>query len=279
MRIRELTLQNYRVYAERPPFSFSDRFTVVAGINGRGKTALLDGLALLCSRFLPHVSSARSGYRPITSRDVHAGTVSAELNMKVTCAGIPIEYKLTYDKEREKIKTTKLSAVVKREVRNAYGDPTRADDAAPLVVYYTTDRAGYRLPKKLPTEVPRGQASAYTGALFNRTVNFRDFMVRYRSAVTVERTERWDNPDYLGDRAVAAISYAHSLPFWATVKTYGSKRSRFACWSTKTDVALGLVAIIGRGAVLLGDDLRPWPTAGASEPSCSTSRFMVPAWF
>ena len=208
MRIRELTLRNFRVYAEPPPFKFADRFTVVAGINGRGKTALLDGLALLCSRFLPHVSSARSGYRTITPREVHVGAVSAGLGMKVICAGIPLKYKLTYDKERRRIKTTKLSAVVKRVVRQAYGDPTRDDDAAPLAVYYTTDRAGYRLPKKLPPEVPRGQAAAYSGALFNRTVNFRDFMVRYRSAVTVERTERGDNPSYLGDRAVAAISRA-----------------------------------------------------------------------
>ena len=214
MRIRELTLRNYRVYVEPPPFKFADRFTVVAGINGKGKTALLDGLALLCSRFLPHVTSVRSGYRTITPSDVHIGTVSAELGMKVNCGGIPIEYKLTYDKERRKKETTKLPAAVKREVRKAYGDPARADDvapldgAAPLAVYYTTDRAGYRLPKKLPTEVPRGQAAAYSGALFNRTVNFRDFMARYRSAVTVERTERGDNPNYLGDRAVAAISHA-----------------------------------------------------------------------
>ena len=208
MRIRELTLRNYRVYAEQPSFEFADRFTIVAGINGRGKTALLDGLALLCSRFLPQVSSARSGYRTITPSEVHIGTVSAELGMKVNCAGIPIEYKLTYDKGRRKKETTKLPAAVKREVRNAYGDPTRSDDAAPLAVYYTTDRAGYHLPKKLPTEVPRGQAAAYSGALFNRTVNYRDFMARYRSAVTVERTEQGDNPNYLGDRAVAAISHA-----------------------------------------------------------------------
>ena len=208
MRIRELTLHNYRGYAEQPPFKFADRFTVVAGINGRGKTALLDGLAILCSRFLPHVSSARSGYRTITPREVHIGAVSAELGMKVTCAGIPIEYHLTYNKESRQIKTTKLLAAVKQEVKQAYGDPTRADDAAPLAVYYTTDRAGYRLPKKLPTEVPRGQAAAYSGALFNRTVNFRDFMARYRSAVTVERAERMDNPNYLGDSAVAAISDA-----------------------------------------------------------------------
>ena len=208
MRIRELTLRNYRAYAEHPPFRFTDRFTVVAGINGRGKTALLDGLAILCSRFLPHVSSARSGYRTMTPKEVHVGAVSAGLGMKVICAGNPIEYKLTYDKESRRIKTTKLSAVVKRVVRQAYGDPTRADDEAPLAVYYTTDRAGYRLPRKLPTEVPRGQAAAYSGALLNRTVNFQDFMARYRSAVTVERTERGDNLNYLGDRAVAAISGA-----------------------------------------------------------------------
>ena len=208
MKIREFTLRNYRVYAEQPPFSFEDGFTVVAGINGRGKTALLEGLALLCSRFLPQVSAARSGYRAITPSEVHTDTVFAELCMKVNCAEIPIEYKLTYDKKRRKIETAKLSAAVKREVRKAYGDPARADDAAPLAVYYTTDRAGYRLPKKLPTEVPRDQAAAYSGALLNRTVNFRDFMARYRSEVTVERTERRNNPNYLGAQAVAAISHA-----------------------------------------------------------------------
>jgi predicted ATP-binding protein involved in virulence len=208
MRIRELTLHNYRVHATPPAFHFADRFTVVAGINGRGKTALLDGLALLCSRFLPLVSPARSGYRTITPSEVNLEATSAELQMKVICAGIPLEYKLTYDKERRRIMPTKLLPAVKREVRNAYGDPTRADDAAPLAVYYTTDRAGYRLPKKLPAEVPRGQAAAYSGALFSRTVNFRDFMARYRSAVTVERTERADNPNFLGNRAVEAISQA-----------------------------------------------------------------------
>ena len=208
MRIRELNLRNYRAYAEHPPFKFADRFTVVAGINGRGKTALLDGIALLCSRFLPLVSSARRGYRTITPSEVHLGTESAELGMNVNCAGIPIYYKLTYDKERRKIKPTRLPAAVKREVRNAYRNSARADDGEPLAVYYTTDRAGYRLPKKLPTEVPRGQAAAYSGALTNRTVNFRDFMARYRSAVTVERAERSDNPNYLGNPAVAAISNA-----------------------------------------------------------------------
>jgi len=208
MRIRELTLRNYRVHAAPPTFHFAEQFTVVAGINGRGKTTLLDGLALLCSRFLPLVSPARSGYRTITPSEVNVGAMFAELKMKVICAGIPLEYQLNYEKERRWITPTKLPTAVRREVINAYNDPSRSGEAAPLAVYYTTDRAGYRLPKKLPAEVPRGLAAAYSGALFNRTVNFRDFMARYRSAITVERAEQADNPNYLGNRAIEAISQA-----------------------------------------------------------------------
>ena len=205
MRIRELTLVNYRAFADPAPFKFSDRFTVVAGINGRGKTALLDALALLSSRFLPLVSPALSGYRTINPSEIHEEANTAELTMKVNCAGIPAEYGVTYERENRKLKKTSLPPALKQAIRFAYGDPNRADDAAPLVVYYTTDRAGYRLPKKLPREVPKGQAAAYAGALFSRTVNFRDFMARYRNTVIMENDVRGQNPDYLGDRARLAI--------------------------------------------------------------------------
>lgn len=208
MRIRELTLRNYRVFGDPPPFRFSEHFTVIAGINGQGKTALLDGIALLASRLLPLISPARSGYRAISQSDVHKDEATAELSMKVNCAGFPLTYEGTYNREKRKLTTTRLPMSVKREVRNAYGDPSRADDAAPLAIYYTTDRAGYRLPKKLPNELPRGQAAAYAGALFNRTVNFRDFMARYRSRIIVEESERIANPSFLGSGAVAAISQA-----------------------------------------------------------------------
>jgi predicted ATP-binding protein involved in virulence len=208
MRIREFTVKNFRGYAEPPAFRFSDRFTVIAGINGRGKTAMLDGLALLCSRLLPQVSPAQGGYRSIEPSDLHQGEGSAELAMKANCAGIPIEYKLTYTREPRRVISTKLPAAVKREIQTAYGDPNRADDAAPLAVYYTTDRAGYRLPKTLPTVVPRGQAAAYSGALSNRTVNFRDFMSRYRSAIILQNEQREANPNYLGGRIVAILAEA-----------------------------------------------------------------------
>lgn len=208
MRIRELTIQNYRAFGERQTFPFSPNFTAIAGINGRGKTSLLDGLALLASRILPHISPARSGYRSLSHLDLHDGHGLLSLSMKINCGDIPIEFGITLEEGAKTPEVTKLSPAVKKAARNVYGNPKRADDAAPLVVYFTTDRAGYRLPKKLPAEVARGQAAAYAGALFNRTVNFRDFMARYRSAIVLQEDEMRTNPSYLGDRAVGVISEA-----------------------------------------------------------------------
>ena len=191
MRIDELTLINYRAFAQPTTFDFKEHFTVIAGINGRGKTSILNCLALLSSRFLPMVSPApaRRGYLKIKPSDVHMNTLSVELTMKVSCAKIPLKYKLSYSKEKRKITPTNLSEVVKHEVRKAYGDQSRADDVAPLVVYYTTDRARYSLPKKLPTKLPQGQAVAYIDALSTRIVDYRDFMARYRMWSIMENAE------------------------------------------------------------------------------------------
>jgi AAA domain len=121
MRIRELTIQNYRAFGEVRTFPFGSNFTAIAGINGRGKTALLDGLALLASRLLPHISPARSGYRSIATSDIHEGREKASLSMKVNCAGIPIEYAISLGKDEKSPQVTHLPASVKKAVRSAYG--------------------------------------------------------------------------------------------------------------------------------------------------------------
>lgn len=182
MRILEINIENYRAFGETQKFIFQPNLTVIAGINGRGKTAILESSCLILSRLLPLISPAKSGYRSITPLDVHEGQTDVNISIKVNCAGIPLEYSLHYNKDSRKIELTKLSKVVKDEIKRAYGDPSRADDQAPLVVYYTTDRAGYRFPKALPEAVPSGQAMAYSGALKNRTVDYKDLMARVNVA-------------------------------------------------------------------------------------------------
>lgn len=184
MRILELKIKNYRAFKDEVRFSFKENLTVIAGINGRGKTAIIESLALILSRLLPQISPAKSGFRPVGVMDVHEGENGFEISIKSNCAGIPLDYDISYDTETKKVIKTKLLPTVKTAIKNAYGDPSRSDDQAPLVVYFTTDRAGYWFPRKEPQAVPFGQSMAYNGALSNRTVDYKDFIARFRVVST-----------------------------------------------------------------------------------------------
>lgn len=179
MILRTLELTNFRAFPSQK-FNFSDRVTVIAGVNGRGKSSVLDALSLLLSRLLPQVTPARGGYKYLQPKDIHHGRCSTKLELAVSFEQIPIDYTVDYDLTGGQ-RPTKLLPQVKRAVRRIYGDPEHEGDAAPIAVHYTTDRAAYRLPKRLLLGISQDQRAAYHGALFNRQVDFRDFMSRLRA--------------------------------------------------------------------------------------------------
>lgn len=179
MILKELVASNYRAFKDER-FQFSNRVTVIAGVNGRGKSSILDGLALLLSRLLPQVTPAKGGYKYFRPQDIHNGASELNLGLSATFENIPIDFSIDYDLQRGQ-RPTKLLPQVKREIRRIYGNPQRMGDAAPIAVFYTTDRAAYRLPKKLIKGLPETQIAAYHGALSSRQIDFRDFMSRYRT--------------------------------------------------------------------------------------------------
>ncbi|NWK76918.1 AAA family ATPase [Aquitalea sp. LB_tupeE] len=204
MILRELEVSNYRPFrSER--FAFSERVTVIAGVNGRGKSAILDALSLLLSRLLPQVTPARGGYKYLKPQDVHQGEHALKISLSASFEDIPVEFAIDYD-PAEGQRPGKLLPQIKREIRRIYGDPQRAGDAAPIAVYYTTDRAAYRLPKRLLTGLPQSQSAAYHGALFNRQIDFRDFMSRYRG--WADSIVRGEDRDQKNQRTLETIDRA-----------------------------------------------------------------------
>ena len=180
MKIHRFTVTNFRGFAGEKTFQLSERITVVAGVNGRGKTAVLDGLAMLISRLFRALGLSTGNQRTIAATDVSGNAEDASLSMKANCAGIPLEFNVDFRPDSKTVRATNLSKAVKRQIMNNYDDPARADDQASVAIYYTTDRAGLRLPRSLPTELPAGQQLAHNGALSNRMVDYRDFMARFR---------------------------------------------------------------------------------------------------
>lgn len=180
MKISKVTVTNFRGFNGEHSFPVSGQFTVIAGVNGRGKTALLDGIALLISRLFRLLGLSAGNQRTISATDVFGGREDACLSMRANCAGIPLAFSVAFRPDSKNVLASKISKPIRRQIRNNYGDPTRADDQAPVAIYYTTDRAGLRLPRSIPTEVPIGQQLAHNGALSNRMVDYRDLMARFR---------------------------------------------------------------------------------------------------
>lgn len=215
MILRELEVSNYRPFRSEH-FAFSDRVTVIAGVNGRGKSAILDGLSLLLTRLLPQVTPAKGGYKYLRPQDVHQGEHALKISLSASFEDIPVDFTIDYDPAGGQ-RPTKLLPQIKREIRRIYGDPQRAGDAAPIAVYYTTDRAAYRLPKRLLTGLPQDQRAAYHGALFNRQIDFRDFMSRYRG--WADSIARGEDRDQKNQRTINTINRAVSefLPGFSDV--------------------------------------------------------------
>lgn len=179
MRIRNLTLSNYRVFQGDQRFSFGSQFIGIAGINGRGKTAILDGIALVLSWFLRSLRLSPDRPRRFKDTDLNSAAKTAALAMQLSCVDIPVEFKLRYSSETERITPTRLAPGLVRTLVSIYGDPSRAGDQSPMAVYYTTDRAGFRLPRVLPETLPRGQQRAYAGALRDRVIDYKELISSY----------------------------------------------------------------------------------------------------
>jgi predicted ATP-binding protein involved in virulence len=208
VKIRELTLHQFRGFDQPEPFTFSERFTVIAGVNGRGKTSLLDALALAMSRLLPQIAPLVRGFRPFAAQDIKLGSDRASVALKANCASYPVDFRVEMIAGKGRVKPKRLPSQLRKAIQAAYGpDKSRSTDAAPLAVYFTTDRAWFRRPKNLPAHLPTNQGLAFEGALINRTINYRDFMARLR--VSIETADgKEDNKHYLGDRALEAMQQA-----------------------------------------------------------------------
>lgn len=117
MKIRTLRLKNYHGFEQRE-FDFSDKFTVLIGDNGTGKTAILDGIAVALGGFLGGIADVNS--RNILPDEVRrckylygsSLTIEPQYPVEVTCSAIiqEKEYVWTRSLKSQRGKTTRKNA-------------------------------------------------------------------------------------------------------------------------------------------------------------------------
>lgn len=192
MIVDELGLANYRGF-EQLDLQFDPRVTVIAGVNGVGKSGILHALAVLFSQSLPTFTQAASNSTiHFDTDDILVGKPTMELTLKFHVANqrchVEVLRARSDDDEEDDIHAILLENIRTEAVRTGQLDAAQVETkrvlselrnlpAQPLVVLYSPLRQLPGKPKTLPKAEPFAVREAYTNALQrDRDLSLRQFM-------------------------------------------------------------------------------------------------------
>jgi predicted ATP-binding protein involved in virulence len=186
MKIKTLHLQNFRGIRDLK-FEFDDKLSALVGVNGAGKSSILDCAAILLSRLTSAISSTKPGGRQFGPDDVRNQENSATAWIQVEHDGNLFDWKMT------KTRAGRPHEVVSdlggaKELAQSVQHMLEADSTAPvpLAVFYPVNRAVLDIPVRIREKHTFDQIAAHYGALTGAQNNFRIFFEWYREREDVE---------------------------------------------------------------------------------------------
>ncbi|MXX91554.1 MAG: AAA family ATPase [Gammaproteobacteria bacterium] len=203
MRVVHLKLANVRAI-EAAEFHFGPGFNLVAGVNGVGKTTVLDALAVCLSAIVGRAGASRWGAMSFGADDIRKDVGALQLECGFEIAGEIETFMLHRPRESVVVPKgmdqfdrgeTALTANTTPTIEDFFpGMPVegeaRPSESQPLAVLFSTNRAvpSERTPKK--SVATGGVNAAYPDALSNRReLRLSDFAawMRVQKALSSER--------------------------------------------------------------------------------------------
>jgi energy-coupling factor transporter ATP-binding protein EcfA2 len=205
MKLESLSLAHCGGF-EQLDIAFEPDVTLIAGVNGVGKSTILHALTVLLSRALPEFTPSRSAPLYFTDDDIHGDKGSLEVSARIQIDGQTINAGVqrlrAADEKGDRVMllrqaeaaagatdfaqalsartlTGELEAGIK-ETRTALATLKSATHP-PLAVYFSPKRQLPGQPRSLPEAKPFDPSIAYGRALHDREVELREFMHWFRT--------------------------------------------------------------------------------------------------
>jgi predicted ATP-binding protein involved in virulence len=185
MKIRTLTLQNFRGI-ESMSLPLQPSLTVIAAVNGGGKTTMLDALAMLLSWLTARTKRDSGNGCQIADSDIKSGTKYSELVLKTSFGEWSIA-KLFKGKNKEvKRNLATLAGIV-----SEYRHHLETASSLPVFASYSVDRAVQSddFPKRTRIKHEFDPISLYD-EFPTATANFRLFFEWFREREDIENENR-----------------------------------------------------------------------------------------
>lgn len=210
MRIKQLKMQSFRGIGDLTIDFDEKEPTVFIGINGVGKSSILDAICLLLSYFMHWIGGIvdSENVKAFNEFDIANKNSITKLDIKISYRG---EDSWTISRERDGV--TKVSQHEKRQnacdaIRRHWHNEPQYN--IPLLVYYPTNRAVIDIDLGVPIKPELKQIDSYDKALAGGRISLSDLFQWFRNREDIESELRLENnPDYR-DKQLEAVRQAIS---------------------------------------------------------------------
>ncbi len=192
MRIKSIKLINYRG-AVSLNIDFHRQLNVFIGVNGAGKSTILDSLAIMLSWLVNRLKNTNASGQQISETEINNGQGTAIIEITgVTEDSQEITWKIVktrtgYIHAGERSNFSQLNEYtqqIQRQITEHQGQIN-----LPLFVYYSVNRAVLDIPLKIKTKHQFESLSAYENALTSGS-DFRTFFEWFREREDLENENR-----------------------------------------------------------------------------------------
>lgn len=195
MKVKTLEISHFRGI-ERLRLLMDDNLNVLVGINGSGKTSVLDCMAILLSRFIGSLRASAGTGRFFTESDISNRANETRNDIEVEFRNRPLGWSVVKTRRgKQRQLTTRLQPL--RSSITEFRAVVTAEEHTPLplTVYYPVNRAVLDIPLRIRKQHPFDRMAAYDQALSSGS-NFRIFFEWFRLREDLENERRLDRPKF-----------------------------------------------------------------------------------
>lgn len=172
MKVKKLQLTNFRAY-ENLEIEFEDDITVIAGVNGVGKSTALEAVAGILSQKMPELTASEASPIFFELENLKYNTNFFQLKLDFEMSDNEKQEKIYYYDSNETIGVSATDLAKRYKCENKDG---RYND---LAVFYNIERASLRLPRTPAKSILSEKKAAYERALNGGRIELKEFIALY----------------------------------------------------------------------------------------------------
>ena len=210
MRIQTIDIAGFRGIPKLS-LDFSEQINVLAGINGAGKSAVLDCTAIMLSRLIGRIRSSTGTGRFFSESDINNDVHETQNSISIIFRGETVRWRVTKGRKgRRRQRITGLEQLRKHVDMLRSGLEQDEYSTLPLAVYYPVNRAVLDIPLRIRKRHRFDRLAAYDQALLGSWSSFRIFFEWFREREDLENEYRLEKPRFR-DHQLQAVRTATEL--------------------------------------------------------------------